>query len=157
MPLCSHPYPQFTGVSVSEPLGHSDYNALQVQAEKRFQKGLTFQVAYTRSKFMEADTYRNASDPSPEKVISNLDYPTRITINGFYELPIGRGKSLLSSMPVWLDKAIGGWQVEGLYEIQTGAPLGFGDAIFTGNLSDIPLPVGQRSGAGMVLYQRWLR
>jgi len=40
---------------------------------------------------------------------------------------------------------ISGWQVSGIYQGQSGAPLGFGNAIFRGNLSDIPLPGGQRT------------
>ena len=38
-----------------------------------------------------------------------------------------------------------GWQISGLFQHQTGAALGFGDAILTGSLSDIPLPSGQRT------------
>lgn len=139
------PYPQFTGISAEQPLGHSSYHSLQLQAEKRFQHGVTFQAAYTWSKFMEADTLLNPTDASPEKVISALDFPQRLTVNGFYEIPIGRGKMFFSHAPGWIDKIVGGWQVEGLYEAQSGKALGFGNAIFFGDLHDIPLPSGQRS------------
>ena len=39
---------------------------------------------------------------------------------------------------------IGGWQFQGMYEGQTGQALGFGNAIFNGDLHDIELPLGQR-------------
>jgi hypothetical protein len=47
------------------------------------------------------------------------------------------------------NKIIGGWQVQGIYTAQSGPPLGFGNAIFVGNLKDIELPVGERT------VERW--
>ena len=44
---------------------------------------------------------------------------------------------------------IGGWQVQGIYTLQSGFPIGFGNIIFTGNLDDIALPLGERS------VERW--
>jgi hypothetical protein len=38
--------------------------------------------------------------------------------------------------------------VQAIYQVQSGAPLGFGNAIFSGNLHDIPL-----SGADRSIYQ----
>jgi len=67
------PYPQFTGITVNEPVGYSYYHSLQLRAEKRFHQGLTFQANWTWSKFMEATNFLNPTDPSPEKVISNMD------------------------------------------------------------------------------------
>ena len=40
---------------------------------------------------------------------------------------------------------LGGWQLDTNVVRQSGAPLGFGDALFTGNIKDIPLPSGQRT------------
>jgi hypothetical protein len=42
-------------------------------------------------------------------------------------------------------KIISGWQVSGLFQRQTGAALGFGDALLTGTVNDIALPSGQRT------------
>ena len=41
----------------------------------------------------------------------------------------------------------GGWQVQGIVSRQSGSPIGFGNAIFTGNLKDIPLGRGERDPA----------
>jgi hypothetical protein len=43
-----------------------------------------------------------------------------------------------------LSKTISGWQLQGIYTAQSGAALGFGNSIFTGNLANIPLPKDQR-------------
>ena len=139
------PYPQFTGVSESMPTGFSYYHSLQLTGGKRFSNGLSIHPVFTWSKWMEATSYLNATDPTPVKAISSNDYPYRFTVNGVYELPIGKGKPLLGNARGVLNLLVGGWQLESNYEKQSGVPLGFGNAIFTGNLNDIPLPNGQRS------------
>ena len=139
------PYPQFTGASVTLPAGYSYYHSLQVEVEKRMVRGLMFQSSWTWSKFMEARTYLNDTDSRPEKVISDQDFTHRIIASALYELPFGTGKPLLGKAPRALDYVVGGWQLQGWFEGTTGAALGFGNAIFNGNLSDIPLPVGQRT------------
>ena len=50
----------------------------------------------------------------------------------------------LGGAAYWLDRTAGGWQLQGWFEGQTGPPLGFGNAIFRGNLKDIPIPAGER-------------
>ena len=39
----------------------------------------------------------------------------------------------------------GGWQLTGAFQYQSGGPLGFGNAIFNGDLKNVLLPKGQRS------------
>jgi hypothetical protein len=43
------PWPQFSGVTVEEPVGYSWYHALQMRLEKRFSHDYTFQLSYTWS------------------------------------------------------------------------------------------------------------
>jgi hypothetical protein len=62
-----------------------------------------------------------------------------------YELPLGRGKRLGGSLKGFASKTISGWQIQGIYTAQSGAPLGFGNAIFLGDLKNIPLPKDQRT------------
>ena len=47
---------------------------------------------YTYSKFTEATEFLNAADPEPRKGISSLDAPHRLTVNGIWEVPVGRGR-----------------------------------------------------------------
>jgi hypothetical protein len=143
------PYPEFAGISTTLPIGYSYYHSLQVAAHKRFSRGFTFQLSWTWSKFMEATGFLNATDPAPEKVISDQDFTHSIVMSGIYELPLGRGKPILGGAKGLLNGAIGGWQVQGIYHGRSGQPLGFGNAIFNGNLHDIVLPVGQRKA------ERW--
>jgi hypothetical protein len=127
------PFPEFGTVTVQRSLGYSWYHALQVKAEKRLSKGYTLQFGYTWSKFMQATEFQNASDAAPYRVISDSDRTHVVTLSGVWELPFRRGRSF------------GGWQLNGTVIRQSGAPLGFGNALFIGNINDIALPVGQRT------------
>ena len=138
------PYPQFTSVTSTQPAGYSYYHSLQVNAEKRMNKGLSFQASWTYSKLMEATSYRNETDSVLEKVISDLDYTHRFVLSSIYEFPVGKGRQWFNKMPFAAEAVFGGWQLQGWFEGQTGETLGFGNAIFTGNLKDIELPVSER-------------
>jgi hypothetical protein len=138
-------YPQFTAATASNFNGFSWYHSLQLKVERRFANGVTFQSSYTFSKMMEAVGYLNGWDPNPERVVSAQDFPQRFSISAIYEFPFGRGKRFLGSAKGFGGKLLSGWQAQGVYTGQTGQALGFGNAIFLGNLKDIPLPKGQRT------------
>jgi hypothetical protein len=89
--------------------------------------------------------YLNDSDAQPEKAIAEQDRAHRLTIASVYELPFGRGRLLGGNMNRWLDAALGGWQLQAIFQGQSGPPLAFGNIIFRGNVRDIVLPVGERS------------
>ncbi len=144
------PYPQFSGITANVPTGYSYFHSLQTQVEKRMRAGLTFQSAWTYSKYMDATAYLNDSDLRPEKVISASDRTHRFVASAMYELPIGRGRAFLGNTKGVAEGIIGGWQIQGFYESQTGQALGFGNAIFNGDLHDIELPVGERR------VERWI-
>jgi len=139
------PYPHFTSIATSFPAGWSYYHSLQLSAEKRLSRGLTFQSAWTWSKFMEAAGYLNDTDPYLEKVVSVEDFPHRFTLSAIWELPVGRGQPLLGNASGVLAHLLSGWQYQCVYEGQAGDALGFGNSIFTGSLKAIPLPVGKRT------------
>jgi len=143
------PFPQFTGITLNTNQGYSWYHSLQTRFEKRFSHNYTMSVSWTWCKLMEATSYRNESDPLPEKMISDQDRTHRVVLSSLWEVPFGRGKRWGSSVNPLLSRVIGGWQAQGIYQGQSGPPFGFGNAIFNGNLADIPLPNGQRT------IQRW--
>ncbi len=144
------PYPHFTGLVATQPIGYTWYHSMQTRVEKRMSHGVTFQVGWTWSKLMEALSFRNDSDPYLEEVVSDQDFTHRLTVSGIFELPVGRGKLLLGNAGGLLNGLLGGWSVQGWFEGQTGDALGFGtNTIFYGNVKDIPLPKSQRS------VERW--
>lgn len=133
------PYPQFGAISVLESQGYSWYHSLQARIQRRMVNGLMVQTGFTYSKFMQATEFQNPSDPLPYRVISDLDRPLIFTASGVYELPYGVGRHFGGSAPKAVQAVLGGWQLDGTVIRQAGAPLGFGNALFTGNIKDIPL------------------
>ncbi len=132
------PYPQFTSITQNARDGYSWYHALQARAEKRMSAGFTTTVSFTWSKSMDATTKLNESDPVPYRTISSFDRPLNITVSAVYELPFGRRRRWLAGSR-WLDQAVGGWSIQALYIGQSGAPINFGNIIFTGRIEDIVL------------------
>jgi Carboxypeptidase regulatory-like domain/TonB dependent receptor-like, beta-barrel len=142
------PYPHFTSIVVAQNQGFSWYHSLQTRVERRFSAGFMLLGSWTWSKLMEATSFLNDVDPLPYRVISDQDRAQRLVVSGLWELPFGPGKRW-SSMRSRGNHLIGGWQVQAIYQGQSGPPLGFGNAIFTGNLKDIALPKSQRK------VERW--
>ncbi|MDZ4800163.1 MAG: carboxypeptidase-like regulatory domain-containing protein [Bryobacteraceae bacterium] len=146
------PYPQFSSIAASLPIGTSWYHSLQVSIERRFANGVSFQTNYTWSKFMEATGFLNETDNDPSHVISDQDFPHRFTTSAIYELPFGRGKLVGRNVNRWTDLLIGGWQAQGFFEYQTGQALGLGNSIYYGgNLRDILIPSGEQRA------ERWFK
>lgn len=140
------PYPEFSSITETQPIGYSLYHSLQVRAEKRFSHGYTLNVAYTWSKAMDALRFLNPGDAALEYSISENDRPHRLVISGLCELPIGRGRAFASNLPKSLDYAIGGWQLNGVVAQQSGPPLRFdNNVILSGSFNAIALPSDQRS------------
>jgi hypothetical protein len=141
------PYPQFGDVSFTDHSGYSWYHSLQTRLEKRFSRGYTFQISYTWSKTMEAVEFLNRTDPLPYESISPMDRPHRFVASGIWELPYGRGRRFGGNAPHVVNFLFGGWQLNGVVQKQSGAPLAFGDVwtLFTGDSSNIALPRSERS------------
>jgi len=103
-------------------VGSSNFNSLNLRVEKRMSKGLTVVENFIWSKLIETDSWLNNTDTRPERRISTWDHPVRFVTAVSYELPIGRGK-LLNLDSRLVDSIVGGWQVNGIYTWQSGAPL----------------------------------
>lgn len=146
------PYPQFGNILAELPIGYSWYHSLQMRGEKRFSQGYTFQVTYTFAKLMEAVEFLNPSDTVPYEVIGGFDRPHRLTVSGIWEIPVGHGRRFGSNMPGAVNFFVGGWQIGSVVVRQAGPPLGFGNAIFNGDLGNIPLPKDQR---GVETWRPW--
>jgi hypothetical protein len=109
--------------------GTSNYHSLQVTAERRFSKGLTFRNSYTFAKSLDLE-----SDPNNGTDIdytydlrlsygrSNWDIRHVNQTSFVYELPFGKGRKLASGVPGVVDQFIGGWRLSGIVTLHTGLP-----------------------------------
>ncbi|WP_158749755.1 TonB-dependent receptor [Acidobacterium sp. S8] len=135
------PFPQYCNVTENGAnVGFSNYNALQVNYNHRFTKGLTALVSYTYSKFLDNVEGNNAwsysGNPGPannynlaaEKSVDGSDIPHSLVASYVYDLPIGRGKAIGSGMGRVADAVIGGWEVSQIVTFKQGIPLAISGA-----------------------------
>lgn len=129
-------FPQYQTVTQFSPnIGISDYNALQINLQKRFSNGFSLLTNYVWSKLLDTGGVGNGArftDPTNADDVSNyeeeysystLDVPHRFTLSGTYELPIGRGKLIGKNWSRLTNAFLGGFQISGSGVFQTGAPL----------------------------------
>ena len=157
------PFPNYANVGVFCECQSTSYNALLVQAEKRYTKGLLMRAAFTWSKFIdEQDDNFSGLYPQDEynrraeRGISLANIPTRLVLSGIYDLPFGPGRSFVQGGV--LGSVIGGWELGGIFSVQSGQQVWIRSANNTSgtfsqlmrpNLSGSPfLQAGQRTLTG---------
>jgi hypothetical protein len=148
------PYPQYASgaLGVNEWLGSNEYNALQVSVEKRFSKGLTFDLGYTWEKNIDLGQY-GYLDPVGDRYLDRAwdpnSVPQAFTFSYDYYLPFGPGRTWLTNGP--LVDLLGGWHWSGVVTLESGYPLspsspnwcpGCGISSTQPNLISAPVPSG---------------
>ena len=130
------PIPQFAAITITCPCAWSNYHALQLKFERRYGAGLSFLNSFTWAKAMdntgqalEDQGAGNRSSPqsyynlAAEKGSSGYDQRYNYTASAVWDLPVGKGRRYMSSMPAVLDYAIGGWTLSGINTLTSGEPL----------------------------------
>jgi hypothetical protein len=118
------PFPNYPGISYfTNGAGHQ-YHGLTTEAERRFAQGLYLQGSWVWARDI-GDANRGASIENPFDRERDrgvwLDIPThRTNINFIYQLPFGKGKSLLGDAPRWADLVVGGWEIAGIHSYYSG-------------------------------------
>ena len=90
----ARPWPAFGSIQLIENIGASWYDGLHAKWECRFANGLSHTASYAFSKNLCED-----------------------------EMPVGRGKKVLSSVHPVANGVLGGWQLSGVYSFTSGSPL----------------------------------
>ncbi|PWU07757.1 MAG: TonB-dependent receptor [Terriglobia bacterium] len=117
--------PFVNSVQLLETNGVSNYNALQVQFQRRYRAGLTFATNYTFSQSLSDVGGPGGACVGCAQVLNNFgrDYgPSdfmvkhRFTISANYELPFGKSRRGVAAY------LIKGWQLNGIYAFATGQP-----------------------------------
>jgi len=127
--VVTQPYSSTFGTT-SIPIRHSDgnsiYNAMILEFRRRTTRGLSLQANWTLAKAID-DVGTNVQTAaldvlSPGRDRANSDYARRhsVNVNAIYPLPFGRDRALGSSIPVWADTVVGGWNVSGIWHWTTG-------------------------------------
>ncbi len=118
----------------SQSIGSSNYNSLQVKADRRFANGFQTLVSYTWSKSIDntsgwfnaeegqGNGNQNFLDPDSNRGVSSFDVTHFLSWFTVYELPAGRGKRWLRSGPAsWI---LGDWQVNWILTARSGQVYG---------------------------------
>lgn len=139
-------YMHFNNAYTTVNDGSSRYDSGNLSVERRFANSFTLNGVYGWSKTVEEISKLNGNLSPLERRISDQDRAHRLVIGGIWELPFGRGRKFANSSNV-VDKFVGGWQVQGIYQAQSGAPLTWSatDYFFNGDIKDITLPVSERN------------
>jgi hypothetical protein len=127
------PYPEFTSVTAYIDNGSSIYHSIQGQLNRRFSSGVSLTNAFTWSKVLDATQYLNTSDSRLWYGISQNDRTFRYALSTIYELPFGKGRRFAAESGL-ISKAIGGWQIQAVYQVQSGQPLNFAPSTTTSPL-----------------------
>ncbi len=117
------PYPIFGAITYNGQDNSTIYHALQAKFEKRLSAGLWYLLSYTWSKSINVgNTPSVGGDYAYERAISSFDIPQNLTASAGYELPVGRGKRLLSKSNAIANGLLGGWQLQGIVVLRSGRP-----------------------------------
>jgi hypothetical protein len=165
------PNPQFNQIFFQDSGGDSYYHGLFISARRRFEQGVTFGFSYTWSKSIDdmsvdptgASTggglsTTNSRTPTDihnfrlDRAVSDFDNTHVFISNLLYEFPFGRGKKFASGAPRWLDTVIGGWQISGIFNYQSGEPLTLLSGSFTTNSqhTSSAVIIGDKPGNSLV-------
>ncbi len=120
--------PEFGELDAGYNQYNSAYHSMRVNAVKRFSKGLQFQANYTWGKALDnqsslAETRaQNQYDRRADWGRSSIDLRHIFQASYVYELPFGKGKRFGGNWSAPVAYVLGGWSVEGITRLQTGAP-----------------------------------
>ena len=134
----SRPYDQTYGdIIMTGKYGYANFSGLQLELNRRFHKGFSYQAFYvisnafsltdgsnqsTTTTLLPASSYVSSqvAGLSQEQLDRLTNYKRDITIpkqrlsfNWVADIPVGKGKKLGGGMNHWLDMAVGGWQLAG--------------------------------------------
>jgi hypothetical protein len=135
----------YGNIRIYSKIGYSNFTGIQLEAQRRFSRGLAFQVFYllsnststgatpsnggdfTVNAVQQADVFLPGAFPQSlddrirfYRYAKDTDIPKhRVRWNYLYDLPIGRGKKLMGNVGGKLNRIVGGWQVAGYGSTQS--------------------------------------
>lgn len=121
--------PRFDNVTQVQSIGTSSYNALELEAIRRFKSGLTFNANYTWAHSLDdvsdalgvlvndSSGLIDASKPlSFNRANSQFDIRNRFVLSYTYEIPFTKG------FHGWKKYALDGWSHSAIFSAQSGLP-----------------------------------
>jgi hypothetical protein len=111
-----------------EPEMRSNYNSLQLHAEKRFHQGLYLLSNLTWAKSLDEGTF-GPGDGNGNQFCFSCNYGPSGTVRPWtwvsavnWELPFGHGRTYASNLNRGTDAFVGGWALSGILNFESGLP-----------------------------------
>jgi hypothetical protein len=118
------------GSLLCESAFNSNYNSLQASVTKRLSHGLQFLGSYTWSRNLDQTSGSSGNEVFETHLLTNdqtnfqqaygpsdFDRTHRAVVSAVYNTSFAR------HLPGWTAKAVGDWQVSGLFVVQSGTPI----------------------------------
>ena len=132
LPQNLRPNPVFGDITFIESRGSSEYNALQLKFQQRFDRGLSLLAAYTlgKSKDDASGFFASAGDPNfpqdsrnPELEFgrSSFDVRHRFSTSFAWEMPFGPGRRWLADGGLW-SSILSDIEMLGIVTLESGRP-----------------------------------
>ncbi len=167
-PRSAFPFPNFFSIESRNTEAQAVYHSGQIELSHRFAHGYSFDTAYTLAKNLSDDqgTYGSFQQGgsfvdeqggyyATDSYNRHLDYGNvtgtrrnRWLTTGVYRLPVGQGKRFAGAANRFEELAVGGWQLSGIFLLQSGPYL---TAYVPSNVID---PSGTGSGTLFGRQQR---
>ena len=119
-------YPQFGQINNTLSAFSANYNAMQVVVNRRYAKGFSVLGSYTWSKALGVNVSSGEGSNGPRNPYNyrddygplSLDRTHNFIVSALWDVPLGG-----ASAPKWQQYIIGGWQLSGIANMVSGAPL----------------------------------
>jgi hypothetical protein len=110
-----------------EPVGNTNYNALQTRIDRKLTAGVYLMASYTFSKALDnvdnelgSLLFYDAADFARNRALASFDRTNTLRISWLGELPFGARKHWLQTGIA--SKVFGGWQINGIFSAYNGTP-----------------------------------
>src|SRR5262249_55257547 len=131
----NRPIPGFGDITYAFNGGDANYHSLQVRFEHRSGGGLTLLNSFTYSHaidngsgslenpFGNFPAPQNIYNLAAERATSAYDQPLTNTTSLVYQVPVGKGRRFLNSLPAVAEQTLGGWEISAINQAASGQPL----------------------------------
>lgn len=120
-------FSRLNGMLYSSLAGMSQFHALNLRLDRRFENGFSLLTAYSWSKSMDNDSGGSWGTPNLNPANFQLDWgPSdfniahRFVFSGTYDIPVGKGKRFGTNWSKTTDLLLGNWQLNGIGSMQSG-------------------------------------
>lgn len=125
--------PDVASASIESNTGYTRYDGLQMELTKRLSHGFLMQGSYVFGNSYDSARYSLKAPRQKTLQTGTIAGVTHaLKANWVYELPFGNGRKWLGSSSGWVDRLVGGWEIDGILRLQSGRLLDFGNVRLVG-------------------------